>query len=50
MKKTAPAAALALALVGGTAFSAHLPSRGILPALPALPTAEPFAWQGFTPV
>ena len=43
MKKTTPAAALALALIGGPAFSADLPS---LPALPALPIAETFAWKG----
>jgi len=47
MKKTIPAAALALALLGGTAFSADLPSRGILPALPALPMADTFTWSGF---
>ena len=47
MQKTAPAAALALALVGGTAFSADLPARMVLPAPPALPIAETFAWQGF---
>ena len=47
MKKTAPAAVLALALLGGTAFSADLPSRGILPALPALPMADTFTWSGF---
>jgi outer membrane immunogenic protein len=47
MKKTTPAAALALALLGGTAFSADLPSRAILPALPALPMADTFTWSGF---
>ena len=46
MKKTVPAAALALALVGGPAFSADLPSRMLLPPLPALPPADSFAWQG----
>ena len=46
MNKTTPAAALALALLGGTAFSADLPSRIILPDLPALPMAETFAWTG----
>ena len=47
MKKTISAAALALALVGGTAFSADLPSRNILPALPTLPIEEIFTWNGF---
>jgi len=46
MKKIISAAALALALLGGTAFSADLPSRMILPALPALPMAETLSWQG----
>ena len=47
MKKTTLAAALALALVSGAAFSADLPSRMILPPLPALPIAETLDWNGF---
>ena len=47
MKKTTPAAALALSLVCGTAFAADLPSRMILPAPPALRIAETFTWNGF---
>ena len=50
MKKTTLAAALALALVSGAAFSADLPSRMIFPPLPALPIAETLDWNGFTPV
>jgi len=50
MKKTTPAAVLALALLGGTAFSADLPSRGILPALPALPMADTFPGADSMPV